>query len=41
MKVVKIALSVDAKKMLEDLQYNGSGLMREAIAFEREKLFPQ
>lgn len=29
MKVVKIALSVDAQKALEDLQHNGSGLMRE------------
>jgi len=29
MKVVKIILSTDAKNKLEDLQHNGSGLMRE------------
>jgi hypothetical protein len=29
MKVVKIVLSAEAKKTLEDLQHNGSGLMRE------------
>ena len=29
MKVVKIVLSAEAKKDLEDLQHNGSGLMRE------------
>lgn len=29
MKVVKIVLSAEAKKHLEDLQHNGSGLMRE------------